>query len=70
MCCVHSGDTMDRVIGMPHHTFAFSVVSCVCECVLVCYYVGLCGYMCIRVVHKSKIYSNNFSTLLICCSLG
>ena len=31
MCCVHSGDAMDRVIGMPHHTIF--VVSCVCECV-------------------------------------
>ena len=48
VCCVHSGDAMDRVIGMSHHTIF--VFSCVCECVgvlvcVLCRFVWI--YMCV-----------------------
>ena len=56
VCCVDSGDAMDRVIGIPHHTIYAVLYVCVCFSVCVCI-VGtmwvcvdlICIYVCVPV---------------------
>ena len=45
VCCVDSGDAMDRVIGIPHHTIYVVLYVCVCFSVCVCVLWVLCRFV-------------------------